>query len=354
VDIADQLIHLVGIPSVSGDEAVISANIEALAEHAKPDLERHRFGNNLIVGPTSKGTKPLVALVGHVDTVPPQENEHPHVRDGAVWGIGSCDMKGGVAVMCDLLETLPADLPLDVVWIFYDCEEVSFDRNGLGKVLAELPTLREIDFAFVLEPTDIALELGCNGHVNLEVTFHGRSAHSARVWLGDNAVYKAGPFIERIGEIPVRDVSIGEATYREVISITTAHAGIARNVVPDSFVLNVNHRFAPGGSVAKAIEYVKSLVPEEAEVKLVDAAEPGGVPDHNTILESFTKMFMPKVAGKQGWTDVARLSEFGVDAVNFGPGDPQLCHRRDEHCPIEHLVKCRDMLYGFMTEYTPA
>jgi succinyl-diaminopimelate desuccinylase len=356
MEIVDRLTELVGIPSVSGNEAAICSTIEAMARERRPSWKRHRIGNNLVVGPVRGGgvaegaKRPVVGLVGHLDTVPPQGNEAPVLRDGNLFGIGSADMKSGVAVMCDLLEHLEESaLHADLLFVFYEKEEVGFDENGLGRLLLAIPALSTMDFAFVLEPTALDLEVGCNGHVNVEVVFRGKSAHSARTWLGENAIHKAGAFITRVAEIEPLPVTVGEATYRQVVSLTTAHAGIARNVVPDAFTFNLNHRFPPGRSPEEAVQYLRSLVPMEAEFRVIDVAPAGLVPKTNAIYEAFRRRFSLAIKGKQGWTDVARLTASGIDAVNFGPGRPELAHRVDEHVSIDELRRCRDMLESFLT-----
>jgi succinyl-diaminopimelate desuccinylase len=353
MDIVDRLVELVGVPSVSGGEEQICDRVAALCAAAKPLWRHARIGNNLVLGPDpAAGAGPRIAFVGHLDTVPPQGNAEPVVRDDRVYGVGSTDMKAGVAVMCDLIERLPsADLPVRPLFVFYDKEEAGFDENGLGRLLPRSPDLREVDFAFVLEPTNLRLELGCTGHLNARVTFSGQAAHSARPWMGKNAIHAAGEFITKIASIPVREVKVAPVSYREVISITLAEGGVARNVIPERFTLNVNYRYPPDRDADTADRYVRGLVPEDASVELIDAGPPGRVPRENAVFDRFRARFPLDLAGKQGWTDVARLTHHGIDAVNFGPGIPELCHRRDEHVPIDQLTRCRDMLFEFVTEY---
>jgi succinyl-diaminopimelate desuccinylase len=354
MDIVDRLTELVGIPSVSGNEEAIANTIHAMVATARPRWPLERLGNNLVIGPVRtsapKAGKPLVALVGHLDTVPAQGNAAAVVHDDAVWGVGSTDMKAGVAVMCDLIETLPdRELPYDLLFVFYDKEEVGFHENGLGVVLKEVPILSRVDLAFVLEPTAMNVEMGCNGHIVADVTFKGVSAHSARPWTGENAIHKAGAFITKIAAIETLDVRVGNATYRQTIQITEARGGIARNVIPDSFVVRLSHRFPPGRTIDQASAYIEGLVPNGASFAVRDSAPPGAVPEKNRVFDAFVASAKPEVRGKQGWTDVARLSMNGIDAVNYGPGVPELCHRADEHCPIGHLRGVRESLYRFLT-----
>jgi succinyl-diaminopimelate desuccinylase len=354
VDIVDRLTEIVAIPSVSGDEAAIADHIEGLIRVRRPSWPLTRIGHNLVLGPvTGAGTgRPHVALVGHVDTVPPQGNQSPHVEDGNLYGIGACDMKGGVAVMLDLVDTVPDDLPVDLTWIFYDNEEVTYDANGLGKVLPATPWLADVDFAFVLEPTGGELEVGCNGYAVAEVVFHGKSAHSARPWLGENAIHKAGAFLQTLAGIDPIEVAVGEATYKQVVQATWAEGGIARNVVPDRFMVVVNHRFPPGRTIADAEAYLRSLAPPGADVTIPDIAAPGAVPEANRVYDAFRARYRPIIRGKQGWTDVSRLTAAGIAAVNYGPGHPELAHRSDEHVPVAQLRAVRDRLHEFLSTYS--
>jgi succinyl-diaminopimelate desuccinylase len=321
---------------------------------ARPDWPLERLGNNLVIGPVRTGEeatdKPLVALVGHTDTVPAQGNAVPRIEGDAVWGVGATDMKAGIAVMCDLIETLSdGDRPYDLLFVFYDKEELGFDENGLGFVLDRFPIVSTADLAFVLEPTARTVEVGCNGHIVADVTFTGRSAHSARPWTGENAIHKATGFMAKIAAIQTLEVHVGEVVYRQTLQITGAEGGIARNVIPDRFVVRISHRFPPGRTPEDAIAYLEGLVPDGAKLRVHDVAPPGMVPDANALLDAFVAHARAEVRSKQGWTDVARLSSAGVDAVNYGPGIPELCHRVDEHCPIDNLRAVRDALHGFLT-----
>lgn len=312
--------------------------------------EIHRSHHTLVWrGPVAG--RPLVVLAGHLDTVPPNGNEKSRLEDGKLFGLGTTDMKGGDAVMLALIETLdPAKLRFDLAAIFYEAEEGPAVNNTLPKMLAELPWLRQASLAILLEPTDLQVELGCNGAMNVEVRVTGRSAHSARPWLGVNAVERAAGWLAEITKFPVTPVVLHGLEYRETLQVTTMRAGRARNVVPDELVVNLNYRFPPDRTVEEAERRVRALVPVEFEMKVVDVAPPGrSIGDHAAVRE-FASRFGARTAGKQGWTDVARFTEAGIPAFNFGPGIAELCHQRDEHIPVENLATACRWLGEFLSE----
>jgi succinyl-diaminopimelate desuccinylase len=250
--------------------------------------------------------------------------------------------------MLALVEGLdPAALRFDVAMVFYEAEEGPAANNTLPKMLNELPWLREAELAILLEPTDLQVELGCNGAMNAEVRVTGTSAHAARPWLGVNAVERASDWLSAITRFPVTPVLLHGLEYRETLQVTTLRAGKARNVVPDELIANLNYRFPPDRTVADAERRVRSLVPAEFEMKVVDVAPPGrSIGDHPAVRE-FTRRFGARTAGKQGWTDVARFTEAGIPAFNFGPGIAALCHHREEHIPVENLATA----YRWLSEY---
>ena len=347
--LADLLETLVNIPSETGSEARIAAFVsERLAGLGHG--EALRSGHSLIWRGPVRG-QPLIVLAGHLDTVPANGNGSARREDGKLFGVGSSDMKAGDAVMLCLLEELdPARLRFDVAMVFYDAEEGPAQENGLGRVLREMPWLAEAALAVLLEPTDLKVELGCIGAMNAEVRVRGKAAHSARPWLGVNAVERAAPWLAEVTRVPVTPVSVQGIEYRETLQVTTLQAGAARNVVPDSLVANLNYRFPPDRTVAAAEERLRSFVPREFEIQIVDRAPPGRVCLDDPAVAEFVRRFGLTVAGKQGWTDVARFTEAGIPAFNFGPGIPELAHQQGEYCPLANLEPAYRHLMAFLSE----
>jgi len=347
--IAELLATLVDIPSVTGDEAAIAAFVEArlLASNGGEVL---RSGHSRVWRGPRHG-RPLLTLAGHLDTVPPNANQKARIEGDRLYGLGSTDMKSGDAVMLALLETLDArKLRFDLAMVFYDAEEGPADKNALGRLFTEMTWLKESALAILLEPTSLQVEMGCNGSMNAEVRVTGTSAHSARPWTGVNAIERAAPWLAEVTRFPVQPVQLQGVEYRETLQVTTLRAGRARNVVPDELVANLNYRFPPGRSLAEAERRMRSLVPTEFEMRIVDAAPPGAICADHPLAREFVERFGAKVAGKQGWTDVARFTEAGVPAFNFGPGIPELAHQREEYCPVENLGIAYQWLRDFLDE----
>jgi len=314
--------------------------------------ERVRSGHCVVWRGPRRG-RPLLVLAGHLDTVPANGNSRARRVGDKLYGLGSTDMKGGDAVMLGLLETLDPDAArFDLAFVFYEAEEGPSDRNGLKRLLVEMPWLREASLAILLEPTDLKVEMGCIGAMNVEVTVRGKSAHSARPWLGVNAVAEAAPWLAEIVKFPVTPALVHGIEYRETLSVTTVKAGRARNVVPDAIVFNLNYRFTPDRTLEQAEARLRALVPNEFEFKVVDRAEPGKVCADHPEVQAFVARFGATVAGKQGWTDVAQFTSAGIPAFNFGPGIPELAHQADEYCPIPNLGKAFEWLRDFMMSAT--
>ena len=346
--LAELLEQLVDIPSVTGNEQqIVDWITRRLAGSSRGEVIRH--GLSIVWRAPRKG-RPLVVLAGHTDTVPPQGNASAG-RDGDhITGLGTTDMKGGDAVMLALAESLDLDaLRFDVACVFYDAEEGPAERNGLKRVLNEAPWLREASLAVLLEPTDLALELGCNGILNVEVRVPGVAAHAARPWQGKNAVAEGAGWLREISRAPVTSHRVQGLEYRETLQVTMVRAGTARNVVPPEMVVNLNHRFPPDRSVEQAIANLRRQVPEAFGFTVVDQAPPGEVCLEHAEVQRFLRMTGANVAGKQGWTDVARFTAAGVPAFNYGPGIPDLCHRADEYCPIANLGAAYEHLAAFLT-----
>lgn len=347
--LADLLETLVNIPSETGREAAI-ADWMAARLRAIGRGELTRSGHSLVWrGPHGRADRPLLVLAGHLDTVPANGNAVARREDGRLYGLGSSDMKAGDAVLLALLESLDPDrLRFDLAAVFYDAEEGPSEDNGLRRLLEEMAWLRQARLAILLEPTDMRVELGCIGTMNAEVRVTGKSAHSARPWLGVNAVERAAPWLAEITRFPVTPTQVGGVEYRETLQVTTLRAGRARNVVPDELVVNLNYRFTPDRTLEQAETRLRGLVPPEFEFQVVDRAPAGRVCEDLAEVREFVDRFGAKVAGKQGWTDVARFTAAGVPAFNFGPGIPEQAHQVGEYCPIENLEHAYRWLTAFL------
>lgn len=343
------------VPSVSGDEKALADAIEAsLRPLAHLDVVRD---GNAIVARTHLGRSRRVVIAGHIDTVPltdPPNLPTRLVGEGAqaeVWGRGTVDMKGGVAIQLALAASLTSPNQ-DVTWVFYDLEEVASDLNGLGRLARNHPELLQGDFAILGEPTAAGIEGGCNGTLRVEVRVPGVTAHSARAWMGSNAIHSASVVLDRLAAYEPASIEVEGLVYREGMNAVGIRGGIAGNVIPDECVVTVNYRFAPSRSLPDAEAHVRDLF-SGFEVVVTDAA-PGARPGlDDPIAADFAETVLSLTGGrpapKYGWTDVARFAELGVPAVNFGPGDPLLAHKDDERCPVGHLALCHDALHAWLT-----
>ena len=337
---------LVDIESVSGDEATIADAVEA-ALRGREYLDVERDGN-VVLARTDFGLPERVVLAGHLDTVPIADNV-PSRRDGDwLFGCGTSDMKSGVAVMLRVAAALRQSTPrVDVTFVFYDCEEIEAVRNGLGRLARERPEAVRGDFAILLEGTSGAIEAGCQGTLRAEVRVVGTRAHSARSWLGVNAIHEAAPLLQRLADYQPRSVDIDGCVYREGLSAVRIAGGVAGNVVPDECIVTVNFRFAPDRTVDDAAAHVRDVL-AGFDVAVVDAA-PGALPG---LAAPAAKGFLaatglPAVA-KYGWTDVARFAELGIPALNFGPGDPNVAHARDERVDVRLIARCEQVLHDYL------
>ena len=342
-------------PSVSGGERALADAVET-ALRACRHLEVVRDGDT-VVARTTLGRERRVVVAGHLDTVPltdPPNLPTRVVGEGPraeVWGRGTVDMKGGVAVALALAAELDAPAQ-DVTWVFYDNEEVASDLNGLGRLARNRPDLLAADFAVLGEPTSAGLEGGCNGTLRVDVRVPGVAAHSARAWTGSNAIHAAHEVLDRLAAYVPQEIEVDGLVYREGMNAVGIRGGIAGNVIPDECVVTVNFRFAPSRSVAEAEQHVRELL-AGFEVVLTDAA-PGARPGlDDPLAADFAAAVLGVTGGapapKYGWTDVARFAELGVPAVNFGPGDPLLAHKDDERCPVGELALCREALRAWLT-----
>lgn len=337
--------QLVNIESVSGNEDAIADAVETELR-LLPHLEVSRFGNT-VVARTDLGHPERVVIAGHLDTVPVNDNL-PARRDGdLLHGLGTCDMKGGLAVALRIAATMAAP-NRDVTFLFYECEEIEEHRNGL-KLLGETqPELLEADFAILMEPSDAVVEAGCQGTMRVDITTHGERAHSARSWRGVNAIHGAAEVLARLNAYEPRRVVIDGLEYREGLNAVFVTGGVAGNVLPDRCTVSVNYRFAPDLSEEEAAAHVRKVF-DGFDLEVTDtapAAMPGlSVPAAAAFIEAVGGVANPKF----GWTDVARFSALGIPAVNFGPGDPSLAHKREEHVPVEHLHRVEQQLRTWLT-----
>ncbi len=345
MSLADTLVELINIPSVIGNEEEITTEIESRLAAVRTV---RRLGNALVVGePTGK---PIIVLYGHTDTVPEQGNGTASVQSERIHGLGASDMKAGLAVMVHLLEaTEIIEGPYDVVGIFYDKEEGPSVDNGLEDVLDAVPWLADAVFSIVLEPTDLNLELGCNGAMNADIVFNGHAAHSARPWLGENAVTKAGVWLAEMHDRRPEPVEIAGLEYREVFSVTKASGGIANNVLPSRFTLNLNYRFPPIYDLEEAEARLRDVASAADEITITDRALAGTIPEGNPYLDSLEEFVGGAKTAKQGWTDVARLTGRGIPAVNYGPGEVAQAHQATESVPAENLEIVFDVLHELLT-----
>jgi succinyl-diaminopimelate desuccinylase len=352
--LAEACMTLVSIPSVTGDEAALAEHLYAWALRTVPQgMPVKRIGNSVLVGQPTPD-KPCIALVGHTDTVPPHpEDPSPHIDGDKLVGLGASDMKCSIALMQVLFENLSLNnLPFNVMLILYDKEEGAFADNGLQPVLDTEPSLAHIDLAIAMEPTDNTLQLGCMGGLHAKVVFKGKAAHSARPWQGENAIHKAGAFLQTLHNHPHTSVTVQGLEFKEAISATLATGGRARNVIPEHFELNVNYRFAPVEPVADAItraeSYLRTLA-KGADITVVDIAPPGPVPHTNPVLEHFQNVAQVPIQPKQAWTDVARLAAHGIDAVNFGPGYTAQAHQKGEFVSLNAMAQAYEILLHVLT-----
>jgi len=339
--------QLVDIASVSGAEADLADAIEAVVR-AQSHLEVTRDGD-AVVARTMLGRAQRVVVAGHIDTVPVNGNLPARLEDGILWGRGTVDMKGGCAVMLALAVEL-AEPAVDVTWVWYDHEEVDSALNGLGRIAREHPELLAADFAVLGEPSNGEIEGGCNGTIRVDVTTHGRRAHSARAWMGENAIHAAAPVLERLAAYEAGEVVVDGLAYRESLSAVGISGGVAGNVIPDACTVHVNYRFAPSRSGAEALAHLEQVFAGlPVEITVADLAE-GARPGLDAPL---AQQFVAAVGGearpKYGWTDVARFSALGIPAVNYGPGDPSLAHADDERVPVEQIERVEAGLRRWLT-----
>jgi succinyl-diaminopimelate desuccinylase len=356
----ETLLALCAIPSPIGEERRICDVVETRLRKLPGLGALVRIGDSLVarlasdppdpLAPARKTRRPRIALVGHLDTVR-TENGEPRIEGGRCYGAGASDMKSGLAAMLVLAETLPVSaFACDLTLIFYAREEGPFAENELGEVLARCPDLGALDLAVCLEPSDNRLHLGCNGSIHATVTFHGRTGHSARPWEGENAISNAAAFLAELRDRPPREANLDGLVYRTVTSVTQAKdGGRGRNVVPDRFILNVNHRFAPGTPAEDAVREIEDLVAGRGTVEITDVS-PAAPPNRShPLVQCLLRAGAVGVEPKQAWTDVARFASKGIAAVNFGPGENAQAHQKNESTSVALVHEGYSILHKWLT-----
>jgi succinyl-diaminopimelate desuccinylase len=337
--------RLVDIASVSGDETTIADALEsALRPYAH--LEFLRDGDTLVAR-TRLGRPSRVVIAGHLDTVPINGNVPSRLEADTIWGRGTVDMKAGCAAMLTLAATVDEPI-VDVTWVFYDHEEVESSLNGLGRLARNHPELLDADFAILGEPSNGEVEGGCNGTLRADIRTRGLRAHSARAWMGENAIHALAPVLGILASYQPESIDVDGLVYREGLNAVGISGGVAGNVIPDEAVVHVNYRFAPSRDAAEASAVVADLF-ADFEVEIVDLAEGARPGLDDPLVQAFVAAVGAEAKPKYGWTDVARFSALGIPAVNFGPGDPMLAHADDERIPVAEIDGYERRLRAWLT-----
>ena len=350
--LAARTLELIDIPSVSRDEARIAAHVHELLQQAGVPVS-DAGDACILAGATERRDRPLVLVAGHFDTVPAQGNIPGRIAGGTVHGLGAADMQGALAVMIELALSDRSHDAVDVGFVFFGREELSQQDSALTPLLAREPGLRSADLVVMMEPTANDLHLGCLGNINATWTFRGRSGHSARPWLADNAIHRAGAGIAALAAEPAIEHTSEGLTFTEVMSVTTIAGGIAGNVIPDVVSAHVNHRYAPDTTAAQAQARLHAVCDPFGELVIDSNAPSGPVPAENALVATLQRLSAAEILPKQAWTPVAEFALAGIDAVNFGPGDPRFAHTRDEQVAVEALVTSFEALDGLL-QATPA
>lgn len=348
-DVVELTRDICDIESVSGNETALANAIESALKRYS-HLEVIRDGD-AIVARTNLGRSARVVIAGHIDTVPVANNLPVQMlsmeREQVLYGRGTVDMKAGVAVQLKLAATISEPLT-DVTYIFYDHEEVEASKNGLGRLAKNHPQLLDASFAVLCEPTSAEVEGGCNGTMRVELNFQGVKAHSARPWMGKNAIHAAAQALATLASHAPEDVNVDGLVYRESLNAVLINGGIATNVIPDDCTITVNYRFAPSKSAAQAEAHLREVFPG-VELKVVDVAEGARPGLDRPEAIAFLAATKTQARPKYGWTDVARFSALGIPAVNFGPGDPSKAHADDEAVPVSQIYACENALRAWLS-----
>ena len=344
-DVVTLTAALVDAPSESLHEQALADDVET-ALSAIDHLTVVRDGNTLVAR-TDLGRAERVVIAGHLDTVPENGNLPARLDGDILHGLGSCDMKGGVAIALLLAATI-ADPVRDVTYVFYDAEEIAAEFNGLGRIARERPELLAGDFAILMEPSNAGVEAGCQGTMRVDLRTAGERAHSARSWMGSNAIHAMAPVLDILATYRAREVEIDGLVYREGLNAVGISGGVSGNVVPDEAVVTINFRFAPDRSEDNAFVHLQEVF-EGFGLTVTDSA-PGAMPGlQRPAAAAFVEAVGAEIGPKFGWTDVAQFTVLGIPAVNYGPGNPLFAHKADEHVPVAHLHAVLDSLTTWMT-----
>lgn len=350
VDLLRRVADLVAVPSVSLDEARLADQVEAELRGVS-GLDVHRVGDN-VVARTQLGRPLRLVVAGHLDTVPPNGNVTPRIEGDVLWGLGAADMKGGLAVMLEVARGIVEPV-VDVTWVFYRAEEIAAEHNGLGHLFRDRPDLVTGDVALLGEPTGGVIEAGCQGSVRVEVALVGRRAHTARPWMGRNAIHRAGRLLTALESYESRRPVLDGCEFREAIEAVGIEGGVAGNVVPDRVVVTINLRVAPDRTAAEAEADLRHMLSDVLEpedgVKIIDLAEGASPGMSHPLLAALRDRNALPVRAKLGWTDVARFAAAGIPAVNFGPGDPTLAHSPEERVDRSSLEVVYAALVDLLT-----
>jgi succinyl-diaminopimelate desuccinylase len=354
--LASRALELIDIPSESRDEAALATHVLRVLRSGGADA-RNAGDTCVLAGVTERRDRPLVLLAGHLDTVPAQDNRPGHRDAGTVHGLGAADMKGAVAVMIELALARAAGAAgaggaeqaggMDLGFVFFGREELPVAESALTPLLQREPGLLSADAVIVMEPTANAIHAGCLGNINATWTFNGRSGHSARPWMADNAIHRAAEGIHALAQVEPVAREFDGLRFTQVVSVTRIAGGIASNVIPDHAAALVNMRYAPGTSAGGAEELLRGWCEPYGTLEIDSNAPSAPVATGNPLVQQLIRAGDLEVAPKQAWTPVAEFAALGVDAVNFGPGDPRYAHTRDEQVSVDALVRSYETLERF-------
>lgn len=354
VDLLLATAALVAVRSESFAERALADRMEQQLS-GSPHLTVERVGDN-VVARTTQERPTRVLLAGHLDTVPANGNAEPRIDGDVLWGLGSADMKGGLAVMAELARC-HAEPPVDVTYVFYAREEVAAEHSGLLELAAERPDLLRGDLAILGEPTGASVEAGCQGVVRFRVTLAGIRAHTARAWMGRNAIHRLGRLLAVLEAYEPRQPEVEGCRFHESLVAVGVEGGVAGNVVPDRAAVTISHRFAPDRTIEEAEAHVRGLLEplldDDDVVEVIDRSPAAWPATGHPVVQALVARHGLEVHAKLGWTDVARFASWGVPAINLGPGDATLAHTHGERVDRASLQRTWAVLDDLLTNPIP-